>query len=259
MKVTLVNQTDQISASELATMVKAVQSFADLATKAWQKSPLQVSSASLRVDKTWNVYLSGNKAMAGAYGYHVVENGLPAAYISPTTCRLTAKESASHDDNLWGVVRKHPAITTTSKGVVMGGKVIVKPKTRTTPGRPTFYIPGMVAVICHELAEMIADPAIDNWATIPVGTKDFPNGATVLVEIGDHTPGHFDVTFGTQDVVFPDFTLPSFYDAKGKAPYSYIGGIITAPFQFVHRAYAFIRDSTGARMKNFAESGDDRV
>jgi hypothetical protein len=260
MKVTLVKDTLQISKDEMTVLTQAVQYFAGLVTKAWDKETVEVSDGLFPVDKTWNIHLSDDKLNTNAFGYHTVENGLPVAYVSPFMCRVSIKFAASHNTNLWGKAYKYPAKTLMSKGLTIAGKVIIKPHViYTRPARPSIFIPGMVSVICHELAEMIADPLIDNWATIPVGTDNFLDGGSVLVEVGDHTPAHFDAQILNQDVVLPDFTFPSFYDGKGKAPYSYVAGTITAPFQFVHRAYAYIKDSTGARMKNFAAVGDDRV
>jgi hypothetical protein len=254
MNVTLVNGSTDLTEADLAITVKAVQYFADLVTEAWSKEAILVSSNTTAVPKTWNIYITDDKAQTGAYGYHVVENKLPAAYVSPRMCAL----GINYPTHLWGTVVKYPARTMTFKGLTILGKVIRLPRTVTThAARPSIYRAGMFSVICHELAEMIADPLIDNWATIPV-LLTFPLGGTVLVEVGDHTPDHFSAVVGTQEIVFPDFTLPAFYTEYAPAPYSCVNKSITAPFQFVKGAYAFLKDSRGARMMNFARAGDDR-
>lgn len=264
------NDAKALTDDEQIIVTDAENFFAQL-LKPWLTEPISVTSSKVADPNAWNIYLDDKKINLHAYGFHNFDEGKPTAYVSPRMNRLIAKFLGRHNQNIYGVVKEHPAIIHHSPVIMENGKVKVPAHdTVIRPAAPTDYTPGFVSVIAHELSEMVADPhpSVDygKWATIPANfSSKFPLGGTVLIEVGDHTRGHFK---GVVDsiirgkkvstvVCFPDFTLPSFYDPNGVAPYSYCN-LPVRPFDFMHGAYAFIRDSTGARMMNFAEAGDER-
>ena len=71
-------------------------------------------------------------------------------------------------------------------------------------------------------------------------------------------------------VVVPDAALPSFYDLKGKAPFTFasfakskVKGVVSAvpagatkPFDHVKGCYAYIKGLNGADMSMFARKND---
>jgi hypothetical protein len=269
-KVNLVNDLKVLTDDEQIIVTDAVNYFAQTLTL-WSSEAIKVVSSKVTDPTAWNIYLDEKKVNLKAYGFHNFDEGKPTAYVSPRMNRLLEKFLGRRHQNLYGVVKEHPIITHFSPVIMENGVVKVPAHTTTIrAAAPTDYTPGMISVICHELAEMVADPrpSIDfgKWATIPANfSGKFPNGGTVLIEIGDHTRGHFSAVINSiikgvkvsTVVCFPDFTLPSFYDPSGKAPFSY-RNLPLKPFDFLKGAYAFIRDSTGARMMNFAEAGDER-
>jgi hypothetical protein len=232
-----------ITNEELSITRDAVQDFTNIATKYWPAPSVSlVTSGTVSIPDAKNIYITDDKINAKALGYHVANP--VAAFISPKMNRVTTL-SLRRRLNLLGTVREHP-------GLNVKNKVIIAAK-------PTLFIPGMISVICHEIVEMLADPNLDNW-------KVMPDGSSVLVEVGDHANAfHFKAVITstikgkvvTNKVCFPDFTLPSFYDAKGVAPFSYTGAV-TAPFTFLHGCYAYILGKDGARLMQFAEAGDPR-
>jgi hypothetical protein len=272
----LVNDSKVLTDDEQIIVTDSVQNFANRLQApseelGWTVEPITVVSSKVTDPTARNIYLDDKKINHKAYGFHNFDEGKPTGYVSPTVNRLIAKFLGRHNQNIYGVVKEHPEITHFSPVIMENG--VVKVPAHTTIIRaaaPTDYTQGFVGVICHELAEMVADPhpSVDfgKWATIPANfSGKFPNGGTVLIEIGDHTRGHFSAVIDSiikgvkvsTVVCFPDVTLPSFYDPNGKAPYSYCN-LPKKPFDFLKGAYAFIRDPKGARMMNFAEAGDER-
>ena len=210
MKVQLINQAG-IADNDFHTLVTAVDYFGSLVTKAWGVPALNVTT-----DKgDWIIYVTDSNRQLGAAGYHTVVAGKPVAYVSPKS----------------------------SGAKMFGGYTpskYLKSIKRTLPER---YVSGLVTVICHELAEMICDPLIATYSS-----KD-SLGRNWLIEVGDHAfGGYFNKTFFNQVCVFPDITTPSFYDLKGKAPFS-IANLLTAPFKMSPKGYAYYKDANGKLVK----------
>jgi hypothetical protein len=237
MIVNVVNSSSFFTPPELSIIIDSMKEYAPYVTDAWQKEPVEITTNPYD-PKVCNFHLTDEKINRHAYGFHTYENQVPQAYISPYMNRIQAKFVARRSQNIFGVVKEHPDF-------IIRGKLIRK-------GRPTDLTFGFISVVLHELAELLVDPGINLWK--PWGDKQ------VLVENADHVNGfHFFRVIQGVKVVMPDFTLPSFYDPAGKAPYSYCNAP-TKPFDFItHKSYAYIKDVTGARMMAFAEIGDNRL
>ena len=117
---------------------------------------------------------------------------------------------------------------------------------------------------------MVANLNPGRWATGPDGEW--------LIEVCDNAnSGHVVLDVVTRlnllkkpvhrTVVLPDATLPSFYKAGGKAPYSYAAALkfptiakvpsaIKKPFDHVPLSYAYIKGLNGADMSMFARKND---
>ena len=201
-----------ISDADMATMVIALQGFCDQVTKAWKQPSVKVTTTP--TPGAWLIHLTEKKRVVGALGYHTVEGGIPAAYVS-----LKAVSG-----KLWGKFYK---------AMVVKGKVI----------HEAIYSQGLVTVIAHEVAEMLCDPAI---ATL--SAKD-ALGRNWLVEVCDHCSGVFSlVTVNSNLCVLPDVTVPSFYDLKGKGPYTLCNSV-TAPFTMTPKGYGYWKDASGKLIK----------
>jgi hypothetical protein len=106
------------------------------------------------------------------------------------------------------------------------------------------YISGSFSeVLSHEIAEALVDPLINLYKIDKVNKKSW------LVEVGDQAYNSrfvIPVSSGPLNLVITrilcaDFTLPSFYDNAGLAPYSYAKGV-SAPFHLEKTCYASISD-----------------
>jgi len=192
---------------------------------------------------TWHVYLTENNVLSYAYGHHGLENGVPAAWISPTQCGLVAGQSqAEHDQALWGIIS------------------------------PYISFKRLAAVLIEEILEALVDPNLNpgRWAVGPDGewlieVCDQANSGYVVMDVATRLnlwskPVH-------RKVVLPDATLPSFYKTDGKAPYSYAAALkfpvlakvpaaIKKPFDHVTGCYAYIKGANGADMSMFARKND---
>ena len=208
MKIQLINQAG-IADADFQTITQAVSYFTPLVTKAWN-----LVDASVVTDAgDWVVYVTEAKRHTGAAGYHKVEGGKVVAYCSPRA-----------SGRLFG---------TYIKPLIIKGKQI----------HPGLSTPGLVSVICHEIAEMLCDPQIDNYS------KPDSQGRAWLIEVGDHCFGnYFNKVFNNQTCIFPDITTPAFYDLKGKAPFT-IGNTLSAPFTMSAKGYAYYKDATGKLVK----------
>jgi hypothetical protein len=234
MRVNLVNSSAVFTAEEFSVIFESVKAYAPLVTTAWGLPSVEVTA--LPYDpQVCNIHLTDEKKNIHAYGFHTYENGIPQAYVSPYMNRILPKFLARRSQNIYGVVKEHPDF-------YIGGKLFRK-------ARPTDYTFGFISVVLHELAELLVDPGINTWRAW--GDKQ------VLVEVGDHVNGfHFFRTISGVKVVMPDFTLPSFYDPAGKAPYSHCNAP-AKPFDFItHKSYAYVKDALGAKMMQFARLGD---
>jgi hypothetical protein len=219
MTVTLVNESTSMSASDVVTITQALNLFSAQVCQAWGLPARPVVLGKSRVDD-WNLCIVDkfpNLAMAKtALGYHEVLNNYPIGYI------------LAHP---YGTQR--PALGRYTKPITFLGKQLTKPS----------YLPGLVTVMAHELAEMLIDPQINM-------TKADSKGRNWLMEVCDHTVGSYIIDMPTYKAtpVMPDFTLPSFYDVKGKQPYSLLN-VPPMPFYLVPGAYGYYKDANGALHK----------
>ena len=76
----------------------------------------------------------------------------------------------------------------------------------------------LTVVLTHELAETLVNPYLQKYTTY--------KNRRVPIEIADPTNS----TFYINKTMVSDFALPSFYNIKGKAPYSYTKSL-ERPFQ----------------------------
>ena len=209
--IALIND-EGISTADMATLVTALQAFCDQVTKAWKQPSVKVSTDA--TPGSWLIHLTEAKRVTGALGYHTVEAGLPVAYVS-----LKAVNG-----KLWGAYYRP---------LVIKGKVI----------RAATYSAGLISVICHEVAEMLCDPAIQT-----VSAKD-AQGRQWLVEVCDHCYGSYTTqVINGNTCIIPDVTTPAFYDLNGKAPFT-IFNAVNAPFTMTPKGYGYYKSATGALVK----------
>ena len=201
-----------IADADMKTLVKGVQAFCDKVTGAWKQPSVTVTTTP--TPGAWLVHLTETKRQLGALGYHTVEAGLPVAYIS----------FKAVVNKLWGKYYKP---------LIIKGKTI----------REAVYTPGIITVICHEVAEMLCDPAIKTLS--PVDSQ----GRQWLVEVCDHCYGSNSVeTYDGNICIIPDVTTPAFYDLKAKGPYTLLNAV-TAPFTMTAKGYGYYKDVTGKLVK----------
>lgn len=220
---------------------------------------------------TINVRITDDKRADNALGYHGQENGYPAAWISPTACNVTA-EYPTQPKELWDAIR-----TNSIFGIYIP-----------TVAQPPFMAFGLASVLAHEIQELLVDPdpmgVLANPTANPTEFGTDKNGMQWLKEPGDHAnPGHFVINVATRLrqswrkgwrvitvhrlMVIADATLPSFYDLKGVAPFTFAQlmvqlkkvvaaapAAITYPFDWVTGAYGWRQGTTGGSMNFFARS-----
>jgi hypothetical protein len=219
---------DEVGVSYLDSQIftRAVEYFIPLVASAWSKDKFTVQWASAPVGKTyegdgtdWVIYLSERNRHAGALGYHnKTSAGTPFAF-----CSLKL-----NGNNLFG--RYHRA-------------KIVKGKTF---GVSKFIGTGLITTVCHEIAEMIADPKVETMSALD------KLGRSWLVEIADPIDGNyllFTDPVSSTDCVLPDIALPSFYSLKGSQPYS-LAHSVSAPFTLAKpKGYAYYKNALGSYIR----------
>jgi len=216
MTINLVNESKRvITQPDLSTAARILTGFAGLVDSKWDMGNDVVLASPVRLAGQWNLCIVDNfpnpKMQKTALGYHEVVNGEPIAYI-----RADAYGSRS----IFGTYTAPFKL----KNIQIHGER---------------FVPGVITVIAHELAEMLIDPMVTR-----LSTPDGKNRQWVL-EVCDHTVGLFHGTANGVNGVLPDFTTPSFYDdAHGTKPYSYLG-VPPAPFTLVKGAYGYWKDSMG--------------
>jgi|HubBroStandDraft_1064217.scaffolds.fasta_scaffold05466_4 hypothetical protein len=100
-------------------------------------------------------------------------------------------------------------------------------------------------VVSHEVLEALGDPGANRWA-------DNGQGEEYALELCDAVEGYcYDLTVGGVTTSVSDFLLPSFFDAGGVAPYSYLGKptapLLTAPDNGADYQIARSVDESGAQ------------
>lgn len=235
---------------------------------AWRKPVVRVEVSTVPgATGTWHFYLTEKNRQPGALGWHGQENGSPAGWISPAAHGISKNYPAAKAFELFG------GYTPALDKIVVDGKELFA-------GAPATLYKGLANTLAEEVMEALIDPAPLNpgvFATDSTGTE-------ILVEVCDHaSPGHFVIDVATrlkrfskpvhQLMVGPDCTLPSFYDVKGAAPYTFvrlllkqksklvvtgIAAATKAPFDFVTGSYAYRRKDGSGAMSYFArEDGVD--
>ncbi len=124
--------------------------------------------------------------------------------------------------------------------------------------KPTLRNHDKVSVTaCHELAEMLIDPAINLWS-------DGPNGTLYAYEMCDAVE---EEEFVIDGVALSDFVYPSYFELFRKAnsaQYDYLKKI-SQPFEVLRGGYSIVRDGTeikqifGSREKELKFSNEDRT
>jgi len=124
--------------------------------------------------------------------------------------------------------------------------------------KPTLKIGDKVSVTaCHELAEMMVDPAINLWC-------DGPNGTLYAYEMCDAVE---DQTFLLDGIAMSDFVYPAFFEsfrAPNSTQFDYLKKV-TKPFQILKNGYSLVRDGTkikqifGSKAKEQKFKQEDRT
>ena len=150
------------------------------------------------------IYITERKRL-GALAWRNVENGVPVVYAS---LKASVKP--------FGVY---------TKPFVLKGRTISPARMRS----------GLISVLAHEVSELLVSPNMDNF-TMPDNA-----GKSWRKEICDPVLGsyYFEAINGV-NCVFPDFVLPSFWDVKAQAPYSYLG-TAKAPMVWARGSYAWFK------------------
>lgn len=221
-RVQLVNQSAILSARDAKDLATGLTKYSRLVSQAWHMEQFSVSTQPYGADD-WKFYVVDEfpaGAPQNALGYHAEQDdGTIVAYISASE---TMKPYPSPMPD--GSTRQSPF------GTIIDGV----PTTGTIPGTPDLLWPGSLGeVLSHELAEAMVDASVNRLAV------DWVNGRAWVMEVGDHADANrFVLTFGIRRVrmICQDFTLPSFYDNHGKAPFSYTGKV-SAPFTIDKGAY----------------------
>ena len=209
---TFVNESKVLSAPDAASISSALGIFTAQVTKAWGLEEMSVVQAPTRSANGWNVCVVDHfPTSTMAYGYHEVLNGQPIAYI------------------LAGSFRTAPL-----------GKYRPAVKFKNILIRQEAYQQGTAAIVFHEVVEMLVDPGINTVS------KPDSKGRTWLMEPADHVRGLlYRITAKDgRDVIAPNWTLPSFYDVHGVAPYSYVPSV-TTPFTLTPEGYGYWKDANG--------------
>jgi len=214
--ITFVNESKLLITQDFNSIASALGIFTSQVTKAWNLEDTAVVTAPTRSTNGWNVCIVDHFPTSTlAYGYHEVLNGQPIAYI----------RAGSFATVPLGKFRK---------GISFKNVVISKDR----------YEQGTATVVFHEVIEMLVDPEI-NKLSAPDS-----KGRTWLMEPADHVRGLlYKITAKDgRDVIAPNWTLPSFYDVHGVAPYSYIPSV-TTPFTLTPEGYGYYKDVSGNLLK----------
>lgn len=208
--------TDSISSGELADVLSGVQYFVPLV-----KPNVSVTTAPTPGAEV--VHITEQKRKVGASGYHIMVNGVPTAFVSPAASGGYAR--------LWG--HYTPALWT--RGVKVLGKQVVAP--RLIHGE--IFTPGLITVVCHEIAELLADGNVTTY------TAPDSKGRAWLLEPADWVFGtYFVKTMNTIPRVFPNVALDAFHTLGAPGPYD-LCNVVKAPFQLTPKGYAYWESPTG--------------
>lgn len=199
-------KTDCEPASELAKIEKCVEVF------------LAVLNPTVKVDTVYNagdvvINITALNRHTGAAGYHVNLNGVPTAFIYPQQI-----------GGIYGYYR--PAIWGRDiYATVLGKRIVIRKGIMRTPEK---MLLGVVGIICHEIAEALADGDVATY------TAPDQLGRRWLYEPCDWVEGtSFMRVVDGNPIVFPNVALPAFTDVANRTgPYDLVG-LVKAPFQCV--------------------------
>ena len=204
---------NELSPADFLNVTAAVSHFVPLVTKAWGLAPVSVVGGGTPAPTDWVVNITETNRLVGARGYHKDVNGVPTAYVS---LRAAGRVYGTYIKPLF----------------YKGGLV-----------HPAIYSEGVVTVICHEIAEMLCDPIVENFS------KPDAQGRNWLIEVCDHVFGSYSFySVDGRTCVLPDVTTPNFYELGSHAPYSLFGGA-TAPFTMSKNGYGYFRNPSGVLEK----------
>ena len=192
-----------LTTTEMVILTKHVQDYTNLVTSAWGIEQRLVTT--VPTVGAWSVFITYKNRHTNASGYHDALNNVPVIYCLPNTAY-----------NRFGKYRKP---------WILRGKTILKESFR----------PGLLTVICHEVAEALIDANNDRYSAPDTSGHEW------RVEIGDHCFGAYFTD--ANNYVYPDFTLPSFYDTKGVAPFTHLKSV-GKPFTLTPKGYGYWIDRT---------------
>ena len=195
-----------LPAADFKNLILGTQEFANLVTKAWNLPNVVVTDKPATGD--WEIHLSEANRHTGASGYHTFINNVPVAWCSPKAAVQTF------------------------------GTYYPPRKLKLSTTAPIYSI-GLITTICHELAEMLCDPAIKTLSSYDKQNRKW------LVEVCDHVFGvYFPLTVNGINMVVPDVTTPAFYSLTAKGPYD-LQGVVKAPFTLTPKGYGYWEDASG--------------
>ena len=214
----LVNEAS-LSTLEMLTLKLALADYLLTVCPPWSKPVPTIVSSTSPVAGSNSMFITTRNRKGNAGGFHAVENGSAVAYCLPSTV-----------SNRFGTYR--PARW--SKAFPN------KPSTLTTP---EYFLGGLLAVLCHEALELIADSDTKTVAPHPDSL-----GHHYLLEPADPVMGSLYMKkINGVNCVFPDAVYPSWYDLNGKSPYSISGKF--KPFEKTAQGYAYWINEHGVLVK----------
>ena len=214
---TLVLDSDILSPSDLQEVVAAVKYFVSLIKPATVVTTTPTIGSDV-------VHITEKLRKIGASGYHISVNGIPTAECSPKA-----------SGRLYG----HYTAPLTTRPLIIKGKTIIK----SVQVHGALYTSGLITVVCHEIAEMLAD---GNIATF---TAPDSKGREFLLEPCDWVFGTYLVhTINGKVCVFPNVALDAFSILGAPRPYDLIGAV-SAPFALTPKGYAFYKGINGVLTK----------
>ena len=198
---------DSLADADFQNVLTSVNYFLSLFAPAWKLNVQLTTDPKVKADMVVNI--TDLNRHVGAAGYHNVVAGVPTSWCSPKAS---------------GRIYGHY-----SKPLVIKGKQL----------RAAVFTSGLIATVCHEVAEMLIDPVIKNYSAEDSLHRKW------LIEVGDHVFGSYALFIvNGNNAVIPDATIPSFYDLKGKAPYSLFNAV-SAPFTMTPKGYGYYQGPAG--------------
>lgn len=204
--VALINETG-ISSEFMKTVQTADQIFLDKVLAAWKRDPITLITTTPSDPKMPRVRITEQLPKSNAMGYHIAPGGTPTSIVSPR--------------------KSYPLFGRYNAKAHLIGK-------------------GTIAVIAHELIEMLLDPLLKSVSPTP--DKDDHHW---MLEIADHCYGeYFEITVNGHACVLPNVTLPAYYDLNAKGPYTLMElmgqkSVVTAPYGRTPLWYAYYIDEHG--------------